>query len=112
VANPQKVPLVRNVRVTGRGTEPRLRWALPNLSGFDVDRIRVSVRGGKRIQGRFLSVLYVSADLLPNARVFKIPPGVLTSGEQYVFQVSLDDLEGGLLENRSSAYSKPYTASR
>lgn len=112
VANPQKVPLARNVRVAGKGTEPRLRWRLPSLKGFDIDRIRVSVRGGKRIQGRFLSVLHVSADLPPSATAFKIPSGVLTPGEQYVFQVSLDDLEGGLLENRSSAYSKPYTATK
>lgn len=112
VANPQKVPLARNVRVTGKGTGPRLSWRLPNLKGFDVDRIRVSVRGGKRVQGRFLSVLHVSPDLPPGATAFRIPSGVLAAGEQYVFQVSLDDLEGGVLENRSSAFSKPYTASR
>ncbi len=112
VANPQKVPLARDVRATGKGTEPRVSWRLPSLKGFDIDRIRVSVRGGKRIQGRFLSVLYVSPDLPPGATAFRIPSGLLTQGEPYVFQVTLDDLEGELLENRSSAYSKPYTATK
>jgi hypothetical protein len=32
-------------------------------------------------------------------------------GERYVFQVMLEDLEGGVLENRSSTFSEPYTVS-
>ena len=107
LANPQQLPYVRNVRVAGNGTTPRLSWQLPNLAGFDVERIRVAVRGGTRVQGRFLSVLHVSGDLPPTTTSHRIPAGVLTPGERYVFQVMLDDLEGGKLENRSSGFSEP-----
>ncbi|HZM33155.1 MAG TPA: hypothetical protein VFC18_01580 [Burkholderiales bacterium] len=36
-------------------------------------------------------------------------PGILKRGERYVFQVMLEDLEGGALENRSLAFSEPFT---
>ena len=112
LARPQQLPFVRNVRVAGKGATPRLRWQLPDLAGFDIDRIRIAVRGGPRVQGRFLSTLYVSADLAPAATAFRIPPGILEPGERYVFQVMLDDLEDGQLENRSSSFSAPYAVSR
>jgi hypothetical protein len=112
LAKPQKVPLVRNLRVKGPGAEPRLRWNLPNLDGFDIERIRVGVRGGPRVHGRFMSLLYVSGGLPPDARAFRIPPGVLGPGERYVFQVMLEDLEGAELENRSLTFSEPYTVLR
>lgn len=112
LAKPQEVPLVQNVRVMGTGAEPRVSWEMPDLTGFDIDRIRVGVRGGKRLHGRFLDLLYISAALPPSTTDFAIPPGVLASGERYVFQVMLEDLEGGLLENRSLTFSEPYTVSR
>ena len=108
LANPQQVPLT-SVRVTGKGAEPRVSWKLPDLRGFDIERIRVGVRGGARVQGRFLSLLYVSGDLPPSATDFRIPPGVLAKGERYVFQVMLEDLEDGQLENRSLSFSDPYS---
>jgi len=109
LANPQQVPLVTDVRVAGKGAQPRLSWKLPGLAGFDVERIRVAVRGGARVQGRFLSELYVSGDLPPTATSFRIPAGVLKRGERYVFQVMLEDLEDGRLENRSLTFSDPYS---
>lgn len=112
LARPQQVPLVTNLRVAGKGAEPRLSWQLPDLEGFDVERIRVAVRGGTRVHGRFLSVLYVSGDLPPTATGFRIPAGVLARGERYVFQVMLEDLEGGQLENRSLTFSEPYDVPR
>ena len=108
IARPQQVPLVTDVRVAGKGAQPRLSWKLPDLSGFDVERIRVAVRGGARVQGRFLSELYVSGDLPPSATSFRIPAGVLERGERYVFQVMLEDIEDGRLENRSLTFSDPY----
>lgn len=112
LAKPQEVPLVRNVQMTGRGAEPLVSWELPDLTGFDIDRIRVGVRGGKRLYERFLDLVYVSGDLPPTATAFAMPPGVLASGERYIFQVMLEDLEGGVLENRSVTFSEPYTVSR
>jgi hypothetical protein len=108
IARPQQVPLVTDVRVAGKGAQPRLSWKLPSLAGFDVERIRVAVRGGARVQGRFLTELYVSGDLPPTATSFRIPAGVLKRGERYVFQVMLEDLEDGRLENRSLTFSDPY----
>ncbi len=112
IARPQQVPLASDVRVNGKGAQPRLSWKLPGLAGFDVERIRVAVRGEPRIQGRFLSQLWVSGDLPPGATSFTIPPGVLKRGERYIFEVMLEDLEGGVLENRSLAFSEPYTVAR
>jgi hypothetical protein len=112
LARPQKVPLAPDVRVSGKGAQPRLRWKLPDLAGFDVERIRVGARGGQRVHGRFMSLVYVSADLPPTATSFRIPAGVLRPGERYVFQVMLEDIEGGQLENRSVAFSEAYTVPR
>jgi hypothetical protein len=112
LAKPQEVPLVRNLRVNGGGVQPRLTWELPDLTGFDVERIRVGVRGGKRLHGPFMDLLYVSGDLPADATAFTIPAGVLAAGERYVFQVMLEDLEGGALENRSLTFSDPYTVPR
>jgi hypothetical protein len=112
IANPQPVPLLREVRVTGDPAAPRLSWQLPDLAGFDVDRIRVSVRRGERVLGRFMPVVHVSAALPPTATSFDIPAGVLVAGERHVFQVALEDLESGRLENRSMSFSEPHTPSR
>ena len=112
LAHPQQLPFVRNVRVAGKDATPRLRWQLPDLAGFDIERIRIAVRGGPRVQGRFLSTRSTSGDLPPGATSFKIPAGVLTPGERYVFQVMLDDLEDGRLENRSSTFTAPYDVPR
>lgn len=111
LANPQKIPLLDKVLVSGKGTQPRLSWKLPDLKGVDIDRIRVAVRGGARVHGRFMSQLWVSPDLAPTATRYAIPAGVLKAGERYVFQVMLEDLEGGALENRSLSFSDPYTPS-
>jgi hypothetical protein len=94
-----------------KGAQPLLRWKLPDLAGFDVERIRVGVRGGERVHGRFLSLLYASG-LPPTATSFRIPAGVLAKGERYVFQVMLEDLEGEELENRSLTFSEVYTVPR
>lgn len=40
------------------------------------------------------------------------PSGVLAADERYVFQVMLEDLEAGVIENRSLSFSDPYTPSR
>ena len=112
IAKPQQVPLATDVRVKGKGAQPLLAWKVPALAGFDVERIRVGVRGEPRVQGRFLSQLYVSGDLPPTATSFRFPAGVLAKGERYVFQVMLEDLEGEELENRSLTFSEIYAVAR
>ena len=106
---PREVPLARNVRVTASGAQPSVSWELPSLAGFDIERIRIRVRGGKRLYERFLDVLHVSGALPPTATTFTIPAGVLTSGERYIFEVLLENLQGGALANRSVSSSTPYT---
>ena len=77
-----------------------------------MQRIRVGVRGGPKIQGCFLGLLHASDPLPPQASSFRVPEGWLASGERYVFQVMLEDLEDGRLANRSLAFSDPYEARR
>ena len=112
LANPQQVPLMQKVEVKRRGAQTIVSWVLPDLQGFDIDRIRVAIRGGQRLHGRFLSVLYISGDLPPTATSFTVPPAQLVAGERYVFEVALEDLEAGALENRSLTYSDTYTVPR
>jgi hypothetical protein len=105
------VPLATEVRVAGKGATPRLSWALPDLGGRTISRIRVVVRGEPRVHGRFMSALYVSEDLPASSTSFTLPPDVLKPGERYVFQVSLEDVEGGKVRNRSMSFSEPYAVS-
>lgn len=109
---PQRIPLIEKVRVTGKGAQPRISWKLPDLKGFAIDRIRVAVRGGTRVHGRFLSQLHESPGLPATASSYTIPAGWLEAGERYVFQVMLEDLEDGALANRSLSFSDPYSPSR
>jgi hypothetical protein len=112
LAKPQQIPLMQKVEVRRRGAQTQVRWVLPALAGFDVDRIRVAIRGGQRVSGRFLSVLYTSDPLPPGATTFTVPPGLLAAGERYIFEVALEDLEAGALQNRSLTYSAPYVVPR
>jgi hypothetical protein len=108
VATAWQVPLAKDVRITGRGAEPRVTWALPDFGRRDIGRIRVVVRGEPRVHGRFMSSLYWSEDLPATAKSYAIPPGVLKQGERYIFQVTLEDVEAGEVRNRSMAFSAPY----
>ena len=112
LTKPRTIPLIDEVRVSGKGTQPRVSWQLPSLKSVDVDRIRVGVRGGERVHGRFMSLLRVSDPLPPDTKTFKIPQGWLEKGQRYVFQVMLEDLEGGMLQNRSLSFSNPYSPER
>lgn len=106
IARPREIPLAIDVRVTGEGARPSVVWKVPEAA--KVQRIRVGVRGGARIQGRFLNLLQVSAPMPGTATSFRVPDGWLEPGQRYVFQVMLEDLEAGRLQNRSLAFSDPY----
>ena len=112
LARAWQVPLATDVRVEGKGAMPRVIWALPDLGERAIGRIRVVVRGEPRVHGRFMSALYISDGLPATATSFTIPNGVLKPGERYVFQVSLEDLEGSEIRNRSMSFSEPYAVSR
>jgi hypothetical protein len=110
LAKAWQVPLAKEVKVTGQGAQPRVSWALPDFGGRAIERIRVVVRGEPRVHGRFLSQLYASDDLPSAATSFAVPRGVLKPGSRYIFQVTLENVEGGAVRNRSMAFSEPYTA--
>lgn len=111
LARTWEVPLAKDVRVAGKGTMLRVSWALPDLGARAIGRVRVVVRGEPRVHGRFMSALYTSDGLPATTTGFTIPQGVLKPGERYVFQVSLEDMEGGEVRNRSMSFSEPYAVS-
>jgi hypothetical protein len=95
---------VENLRILGGGLTPTLAWELPNLTGFDVDRIRVWIFNDVTDDRFFQTTLAVTATQ------FQVPGGVLQGTGQYVFAVLLDDLRGGgIVENNSRAFTAPYT---
>jgi hypothetical protein len=111
LARAWQVPLATDVGVAGTGATPRVRWALPELGGRAIARIRVVVRGEPRVHARFMSALYTSDGLPATATSFTIPQGILQPGKRYVFQVSLEDMEGSEVRNRSMSFSEPYFVS-
>ncbi len=99
ISDPEFVPLLLNLQVVANGTTPTLTWNLPDLSAFDVDRIRV------RVFDPVTDVqLYSSSNLSANTTSFLMPAGFLQLGRNYEFRVLLEDLESGSLENRSNTF--------
>jgi len=99
IAAPELLPLVLNLSVTQDGATPLIAWDLPDLSAFDVDRIRfrvIDASNGASIRQYVLPASDTS---------FRIPLGVVSVGGTYEFRVMLDDLAGGRLENRSNTFS-------
>lgn len=106
IADPEFLPLVLNLRVVQDGTTPLVAWDLPDLSAFDVDRIRVRVTDASTgIQ------MFQSGNLAVSATSYMIPDGILDIGGSYEFRVMLDDLTGAFgdsfrtLENRSNTFT-------
>jgi hypothetical protein len=99
IANPQLLPFATNISASDASTTPLVTWLLPDLTAFDVDRIRLRVieSDGRQVFQR---------DLAPNATSFLMPSGVLQHDRSYFYRVILEDLEGGMIENRSNAFSE------
>jgi hypothetical protein len=110
IPRPREIPLAVDVRVAGKGERPTVSWKVPRAA--EAQQVRVGVRGGPKIQGRFLGLLHVSEPLAPKAASFRVPEGWLARGQRYVFQVMLEDVEDGRLANRSQAFSDPYHVHR
>jgi len=105
IADPQFLPLLQNVQVAANGTTPTVNWTLPDLSGFDVDSIRV-----RAVVAATGSQVFQSEALPTSATSFTLPTGILSLGTGYEFRIILDDLSGGLIENRSNTFSSVYVA--
>lgn len=103
LADPELLPFIGNITVSGAGLTPTVSWTLPDLTGFDADDIqfRVIRATGGQILNQALSLSTTS---------FTVPTGVLLDGESYFFRLILRDFTSdGLLENRSNAFSSMVT---
>ena len=109
--DPEFLPFVENITIVGSHTSPTITWTLPDLTNFDVDRIRV--RAIEAITG---VQIFESLSLSGTSTSFTIPTGLLTPEKAYVFRILLDDLFigdpafGTYLENRSNTFSAPFAA--
>jgi hypothetical protein len=104
ISNPQILPLMLDVHVTGAGVTPTVSWTLPDLTGYSVDA--VSVRATVARTG---VQTFQSTTQSPLVTSFTVPEGVLQPGVSYEFRVMLDNYEGLRLENRSNTFSPVYT---
>lgn len=99
IADPEALPFVEDILVSDASTTPTVSWTLPDLTGFDVDRIRV------RVIDTASRLIVFQANLAADATSYTFAPGTLQFGSSYLYRVTIDDLENGLLENRSNAFS-------
>lgn len=99
IADPELLPFAEDILVSDASSTPTVSWTLPDLTGFDVDRVRLRViNTASRLQ-------VFQANLASNATSYTFAPGTLQFGSSYFYRVTIDDLENGLLENRSNAFS-------
>jgi hypothetical protein len=105
IADPEFLPLVQNVQVVGSGLTPTVTWTLPDLTGFDVDAIRI-----RAVVAGTSSQIFQSGLLDTSATSFTLPGGTLLAGTTYEFRVILDDFAGAAMENRSNTFSPLYAA--
>lgn len=109
ILNPELIPLVLNLQITGSGLTPTLTWDLPDLTGLDANRLRVGAYDDTTDDQFFRSM-----GLSPITTMFTIPSGLLEFGRSYVFSVLLEDLEftsefGFFVDNRSITFTGPFT---
>lgn len=104
IAEPVLLPFAFNVEASDGSATPTISWLLPDLSSYDVDRIRL-----RAIDAASGSQIFQTA-LSSSATSFTLPTGVLQSGHSYYYRVMLEDLEDGILENRSNAFTSVATA--
>ena len=99
IADPELLPFASDITVSDRSSTPTISWDLPDLTGFDVDQVRLrAIDAASGLQ-------VFQAILAPTATEFTIASGFLESGHSYYYRVILVDLEGSLQENRSNAFS-------
>lgn len=104
IADPELLPFAYDISVSDRSATPTISWQLPDLTGFDVDRVRlraIDAASGLQI---------FTVNLAPTATSFTFADGILESGHSYYYRVILEDLANGLQENRSNAFSATATS--
>jgi PEP-CTERM motif len=104
IADPELLPFAYDVSVSDRSATPTISWQLPELTGFDVDRVRL--RAIDAISG----LQIFSVNLAADATQYTFADGVLQTGHSYYYRVILEDLNNGLQENRSNAFTATATS--
>jgi hypothetical protein len=107
LVDPEYVPLLLNMHIVANGDTPLIAWDLPDLSGFDIDRIRVRVND--LASGGAGTSIFQSIDLAASTTSYLVPSGILQTGHTYQFRVMVEDLADGFLENRSNTFSARYS---
>jgi len=104
IAEPELLPFAFNIQASDHSATPTISWMLPDLSAFDVDRVRLraidAADGSQTFQ----------TSLSSSATSFTLPSGALQPGHSYYYRVMIEDLEDELMENRSNAFSAVATA--
>ena len=99
IDNPELVPFASDVVASDNSSTPTITWSLPELSDFDIDRIRL------RAIDAMTGAQIFQTNLAINATSFTLPEGVLLPGHSYYYRLILEDLNNGLIENRSNAFT-------
>jgi hypothetical protein len=102
------LPLITGIDIQNAGVTPltpTIAWTLPDLAGVPVTQLRI------RIIDAATNNLFFQAIRPLDPPEFAIPAGLLQPGRTYVFRVMLDQISGGFVRSRSSAFSDPYTPS-
>jgi hypothetical protein len=111
IPNPELIPFVNNLQISGALLTPDISWTLPDLTGLGVTRIRVVVWDLDNLLGGSLAdQIFVSANLAPTTTSFNVAAGVLGPGKNYSFDVQLDNTVipttgPGFLQNRSDTFT-------
>jgi hypothetical protein len=103
IVEPELLPFVENLTVEGTPLGSRVAWTLPDLTGFDVDTMQVSIyeaTSGNRVFHR--------VGLPVQTTSFEPPAVIMQEGVDYVYHILLGDLEGGRAENASRTFSQAF----
>lgn len=114
IPNPELIPLVNNLQVSGVLLTPRISWTLPDFTGLGVTRIFLRVRDLDNFINGASDIIFSSQNLAPTATLFDIPGNVLQPGKRYSFDVLVDNLvtpQSGptFLQNRSETFTGVYS---
>lgn len=114
IPNPELIPLVNNLQVSGTLLTPHLSWVLPDLTGLGVTRIFIRVRDLDNFINGVSDTIFSSANLPATATAFDVPTNVLKPNKHYSFDVLLDNIVtppmgAAFLQNRSETFTDVYS---
>jgi len=116
IPTPKLIPLVTGITIGGDPLMPTLGWTLPDLTGFDVNRVSVRVRDldNRVVASQVADLIFSSTNLGIGATSYTLPAGILEYGGHYSFEVLMENFQTGssgeltFLLNRSETFSDPF----